>query len=311
MKILISGASGLVGKAASEALRADGHRVGRFVRPGGNLSRRDARWDPASGLIDAEAMEGADAIIHLAGASIAGSRWTEARKEILYSSRVDATRLLVEAIAKLRRKPRVLLAASAVGYYGNRGDEVLTEASAGGEGFLAELARDWEAESLRAESFGVRVVLLRFGMVLSARGGALPRIVTPFKLGLGGRLGGGKQWMSWIALEDVVGVIRAALNDERFSGPVNVVSPNPVRNAEFTRVLAGALHRPAVFPAPAFALRLALGEMADELLLSSQQALPQKLLSASYPFRLRELEPALRSCLAGAGRDRGLSNGSV
>lgn len=301
VKILISGASGLVGKAAGEALRAEGRRVGRFVRPGGNLSRRDVRWDPASGLIDAEAMDGADAVIHLAGASIAGARWTEARKEILYSSRVDATRILVEAIAKLRRKPRVLLAASAVGYYGNRGDESLTESSHSGDGFLAELARDWEAESLRAESFGVRTVLLRFGMILSARGGALPRIVTPFKLGLGGRLGSGKQWMSWISLEDVLGAIRVALSDENLRGPVNVVSPNPVRNADFTRILASALHRPAVFPAPAFALRLALGEMADELLLASQRALPQKLLDLGYAFRFAGLESALGSALAGAG----------
>lgn len=303
MKILISGASGLVGKAAGEALRADGRRVGRFVRPGGNLSRRDVRWDPASGLIDADAVEGADAILHLAGASIAGARWTEARKEILYNSRVDATRILVEAVGKLRRKPRVLLAASAVGYYGNRGDEVLTESSASGDGFLAELARDWEAESLRAESLGVRVVLLRFGMILAARGGALLRMVTPFKLGLGGRLGSGQQWMSWIALEDVIGVIRAALNDENIRGPVNVVSPNPVRNAEFTRALARVLHRPAIFQAPAFALRLALGDMADELLLASQRSLSQKLLASGYAFRFPELEPALGSVLTGAGGD--------
>jgi hypothetical protein len=248
--------------------------------------------------MDRDAMEGADAIIHLAGASIADGRWTEARKNVLCSSRVDSTRILVDAVAALRRRPRAFLAASATGYYGNRGDELLTESSANGSGFLAEVGRDWEAEASRAEALGVRTVLLRFGMILSARGGALPRIVTPFKLGLGGRLGG-EQWMSWIALEDVLGVIRAALADERFSGPVNVATPNPVRNIEFTCTLARVLRRPAIFAAPVFALRLALGhEMADELLLASQRVQPEKLLALAYAFRLSELEHAVRSILA-------------
>jgi uncharacterized protein len=298
LKILISGASGLVGKAATEALRSDGHAVAHFVRPGGNVSPGDVRWDPASGSMDAGAMEGAGAILHFAGAAIGDAHWGEARKKILRSSRVNSTRVLADAIAKLREKPRVLLAASAVGYYGDRGEQMLTESSANGSGFLAALARDWEAESLRGASLGVRSVLLRFGMILSARGGALPRMLTPFKLGLGGRLGSGRQWISWVALEDVIGVIRMVLADERFGGPVNVVAPNPVRNAEFTRVLARALRRPAIFPAPAFALRLALGEMADELLLASQRVLPQKLLAAGYPFRFADLEPALKSTLA-------------
>jgi uncharacterized protein len=297
LKILISGASGVVGKAATEALHFDGHRVAHFVRPGGNVSPGDVRWDPASGSIDAGAMEGADAILHFAGAGIGDARWSEARKKILRSSRVNSTRVLVDAIAKLREKPRVLLVASAVGYYGDRGEEMLTESSANGSGFLAALARDWEAQSLRAESLGVRSVLLRFGMILSPRGGALPRMLRPFKLGLGGRLGSGRQWMSWVALEDVVCVIRMALTSERLSGPVNVVSPNPVRNAEFARVLARILHRPAIFAAPAFALRLTLGEMADELLLASQRVLPQKLLAAGCAFRFADLEPALKSIL--------------
>jgi uncharacterized protein len=298
MRILISGAAGLLGTAVTSAFRADGELVTRFVRPGGAVSSGDVRWDPAAGTADCDPMEGVDAILHLAGAGIGDGRWTKARKLILRSSRVDSTRTLVDAISKLRRKPRILLAASAVGYYGDRGDELLTELSASGSGFLAALAQDWEAESLRAEEFGVRTVLLRFGMILSGQGGALPTIVKPFRLGVGGRLGSGRQWMSWIALEDVLGVIRAALGDERFSGPINAVAPNPVRNAEFTRALARTLHRPAIFPAPAFALRFALGEMADELLLASQRGQPQKLLAAGYAFRFPDLEPALNSILA-------------
>ncbi|HLV93796.1 MAG TPA: TIGR01777 family oxidoreductase [Candidatus Acidoferrales bacterium] len=298
LRILISGASGLVGAAATIALRADGHEVGHLVRSRGSLSTGDVRWDPAAGTADQEAMEGASAIVHLAGAGIGDSRWAEARKKILCSSRVDSTRILVDAISKLRQKPRVLLAASATGFYGNRGDELLAESSAAGSGFLAVLARAWEGESLRAESLGVRTVLLRFGMILSAQGGALPKVITPFKFGVGGRLGSGNQWMSWIALDDVIGVIRAALADEAFSGPVNVVAPNPLRNVDFTRALARALHRPAILPAPAFALRLALGrEMADELLLSSQRVQPQKLIAAGYAFRFPELDPALKTIL--------------
>lgn len=297
MRILISGASGLVGTAAASALRADKHEVNRFVRPGGTCSPRDVRWDPALGFVDADAMEGAEAIVHLAGAGIGDARWSEARKKSLCESRVNSTRTLVGAVARLRRKPRILLAASAVGYYGNRGDDVLNESSANGEGFLAALARDWELESLRAQSIGLRVVLLRFGMILSAEGGALPRMATPFKLGLGGRLGSGRQWVSWIALEDVVGVIRGALADDALSGPVNVVSPAPVRNVELTKALASALHRPAVFPVPGSALRLAFGEMAVELLLASQRVEPARLIEKRYAFRLPELEPALRSML--------------
>jgi len=301
MKILITGASGLVGTAATNALRAGGHTVGRFVRPGGNFAPGDVRWDPAASVVYADAMEGADAIIHLAGASIGEGRWTEDRKRILRSSRLDSTRILVDAIAKLRRKPRALLTASAIGYYGSRGDEILTESSSNGNDFLAQLARDWEAESLRAQALGVRTVLLRFGVILSARGGALPKMLTPFKLGVGGRLGDGKQWMSWVALGDVVGVIRAALAEDRYSGSINVVAPNPVQNAEFTRALASALHRPAIFPAPAFMLRLALGEIADELLLVSQRVQPAKLLASGFTFRYTDLQPALRVILGGEG----------
>lgn len=298
MRILIAGASGLVGTAATNALRSDGHTVARLVRPGSSAETGDIRWDPADATVDLAAMDGADALINLSGASIGEGRWTVERKSLLRSSRLASTRVLIDALAKLERKPRVLLGASAVGYYGSRGDEVLAETSSNGQGFLAELARDWEAESLRAQPLGLRTVLLRFGVILSTRGGALPKMLTPFKLGAGGRLGSGKQWMPWVALEDVIGAMRVALADERFNGPANVVSPNPVQNANFTRALASALRRPALFPAPAFALRLALGEMADELLLSSQHAKPQKLLDAGFHFRYPDLESALRAIVA-------------
>jgi uncharacterized protein (TIGR01777 family) len=297
MKILISGASGLVGTAATNALRADGHAVAHLVRPGGNPSIGDVPWDPAAGLIDATALEGAEAVIHLCGASIGQGRWTPQRKTLLRSSRIDSTRLLVDALAKLRQRPRVFLAASAIGYYGNRGDELLTESSSNGDDFLAKLTRDWEGESLRAQTLGVRTILLRFGVILSTRGGALPRMLLPFRLGIGGRLGSGKQWMSWVALDDAVGAIRAALADQRLRGPLNIVAPDPVQNSEFTRVLARALRRPALFPAPAFMLRLALNEMADALLLISQRVRPQKLLDAGFRFQFPELQTAMKSTL--------------
>ncbi|HTU32943.1 MAG TPA: TIGR01777 family oxidoreductase [Candidatus Acidoferrum sp.] len=299
MRILISGGSGLVGAAAASALCADGHEVRRLVRPGSHSSEGGVvRWDPASGFVDVEGIEGTDVIVHLGGAGIGDARWSEARKKVLRQSRVSSTRILVDAVARLRRKARIFLAASAVGYYGDRGDEVLSESSSNGAGFLAALARDWEAESLRAESAGLRVVLLRFGMILSAKGGALPSMTTPFKLGVGGRLGNGRQWVSWIALEDVVGVIRTVLADEGLSGPVNVVSPAPVRNSEFTNTLARVLHRPAIFPVPALALRLAFGEMANELLLASQRAEPAKLTERGYEFRVPDLERTLRLSLS-------------
>ncbi len=298
MKVLISGASGLVGAALTESLRSDGHAVAHLVRPDGAALAGDIRWDPTSGFVNLDAMEAADAAVNLNGASIGGGRWTPARKKILRTSRVDSTRFLVESLARLKQKPRVLVSASAVGYYGNRGDEILNESSAAGDDFLAELCGDWEAEALRAQSSGIRTVLARFGIILSAKGGALKQMLTPFKLGLGGRLGSGKQWMSWVALDDVIGILRAALSNEQVSGPVNVVSPNPVQNSEFTRVLASVLHRPAIFPAPAFALRVALGEMADALLLSSQRVHAERPPVATYAFRYENLEPALHAILA-------------
>jgi uncharacterized protein (TIGR01777 family) len=298
MKVLISGGSGLVGTALTEPLRSEGHTVALLVRPGDAASEGDIRWDPSSGFVNLDAMEATDAVVNLNGASIGGGRWTSARKKILCTSRVDSTRFLVDSIAHLKQKPRVFVSASAVGYYGNRGDEILTESSAPGNDFLAEVCRDWEAEELRAQASGIRTVITRFGVILSSNGGALKQMLTPFKLGMGGRLGSGQQWMSWIALDDVVGILRSALSNEQVSGPVNVVAPNPVQNSEFTRVLASVLHRPAIFPAPAFALRLAIGEMADALLLSSQRVHSERPPSATYAFQYENLEPALHAILA-------------
>jgi uncharacterized protein (TIGR01777 family) len=247
--------------------------------------------------VDLAGIEGTDVVIHLSGAGIGDGRWTSARKQLLRSSRIDTTRVLVDSLSKLKQKPRALLVASAIGYYGNAGDEILTESSANGTDFLALLCRDWEAEARRAAPMGIRTATLRFGIILSGKGGAIPSMLTPFKLGLGGRLGSGKQWMSWIAIEDVIGVIRFAIANEQVSGPVNVVAPNPVRNEEFTRLLAGMLHRPAIFPAPAFVLKLAMGEMADGVLLGSNRVRPEKLLAAGYSFRFQILEPALRAAV--------------
>ncbi|MGA8142729.1 MAG: TIGR01777 family oxidoreductase [Candidatus Acidiferrales bacterium] len=297
MKILISGSSGLVGSAASAALQSDGHNVGHLVRPGGASRPGEIRWDPMQATVDVPAMEGTDVVIHLSGAGIADGRWTSERKKLLRSSRIDTTRVLVDSLSRLKQKPRTLLVASAIGYYGDCGDEVLTESSANGTDFLALLCRDWEAEARRAAALGIRTVMLRFGVVLSGKGGALPRMLTPFKLGLGGRLGSGRQWMSWIGIEDVIGIIRYAIANEQVSGPVNVVAPNPVRNQEFTRLLAGMLHRPAIFPAPEFILRLAMGEMADAVLLASDRVQPERILAAGYGFRFQILEPALRAAV--------------
>lgn len=298
MKILISGASGLVGKALARRLQEDGHTVTRLVRPGGGNSPGDIFWDPMAATVDAPAMEGFDAVIHLSGASIAERRWTPERKAVLRNSRIASTRVLVDTLSGLKQKPRVFLCASAIGYYGNRGDEVLTESSEGGADFLALATRDWEAEARRAELAGIRTARLRFGVILSAEGGALPRMLTPFKYGIGGRLGTGNQWMSWIALEDVVEIAGSAMASDEFLGPVNVVAPSPVRNSEFTRIAAAALRRPALFSAPPFALRLALGEMADSLLLSSQRVIPERLLAMGHKFRFVNLDAALASILA-------------
>ena len=300
MRILVSGSTGFLGTELVETLEQQGHAVGRLMRPGTarkSTARADpqaVQWDPVAGQFDAAVAEGAEALIHLAGASIAGGRWNASRKELLRTSRIDATRHLIGALAKLRRPPRVIVAASAIGYYGNRGDEILTEASAPGNDFLAVACQEWEAEAARGAEFGARVVSLRFGIILAAHGGALPRMALPFKLGAGGRLGDGRQWMTWLTLREAVRIIQFALTNSVLAGPVNAVTPNPIRNSEFTRVLAKTLHRPAVFPAPAFALRMALGEMADALLLISQKVIPSKLADSGYAF----LQPSLATALA-------------
>ncbi|MGC2673988.1 MAG: TIGR01777 family oxidoreductase, partial [Candidatus Acidiferrum sp.] len=254
-------------------------------------------WNPATGELGGAAV-GADAVVNLAGASIAGGRWTIERKAELRSSRIDTTRALVTALAKMNARPRVLVSASATGFYGNRGEELLTEDSSPGNDFLSNLAEEWEAEALKAEALAIRVVLARFGIILARDGGALPKIVLPFRFFAGGKIGTGKQWMSWIALDDVIEILRLALERGEIRGPINVVSPQPVQNAEFTKTLATAMRRPALFPAPAFALRLALGEMADALLLSSQRVLPQKLQNLGYRFLHADLKSALTAVLS-------------
>jgi uncharacterized protein (TIGR01777 family) len=301
MKILVTGSTGLVGNALVSALVKDGHTVCRLMRPeslvaGGTKDGFNVAWNPATGELGGAAV-GADAVVNLAGASIAGGRWSAGQKAMLRSSRIDTTRALVGALAKMNARPRVLVSASAIGIYGNRGDELLTEESNAGAGFLAELAREWEEEALKAESIGIRVVLARFGIILARDGGALAKMVTPFKLGVGGKLGSGAQWMSWVTLEDVVGILRMAIDKADVRGAVNVVAPKPVQNAEFTKLLASALRRPALFPAPAFALRLALGEMADALLLSSQRVVPSLLERSGYRFLHASLAPALAAVL--------------
>jgi hypothetical protein len=300
MRILVSGSTGMVGTAFVEALAGEGHTVVRLLRPASAHPPQMGavvRWDPVGDQFDGAAADGADAVVHLAGASIASGRWTAARKAVLRTSRVEATRHLVANLTKLSRPPRVFVCASAVGYFGDRGDEALTEQSVPGGDFLAQLARDWEAAAARAAEAGMRVVSLRFGVILSPRGGALPQMLLPFRLGLGGRLGSGRQWMSWLTLAETVSIVRWALENASAQGPVNAVAPNPVRNAEFTKTLGRVLRRPTIFPAPAFALRLALGEMAGALLLSSQRVLPKRLEAAGYRFLHTELEPALRAVL--------------
>ncbi|HTU00830.1 MAG TPA: TIGR01777 family oxidoreductase [Candidatus Sulfotelmatobacter sp.] len=296
MQIGVTGVHGLAGSALVPFLRAEGHRVARFVR-GAPQESDEIAWTPDSGISDPPRAEGLDAVIHLAGESIAG-RWTEARKAEIRRSRVEGTRRLCESLARLARPPRVLLSASAVGFYGNRGGEMLLETSAPGSGFLADVCRGWEAATAPLAKAGVRVVHLRFGMMLSQAGGGLGTMLLPFRLGLGGKLGAGDQFMSWVALDDVLTATRHILSMESLVGPVNVVAPSPVTNAEFARTLAGSLHRPALLPAPAFALRLALGEMADEMLLASQRALPGRLRETGYEFRFPQLDAALRHLLA-------------
>jgi uncharacterized protein len=297
LHVAVTGAHGLIGSALRRRLEATGHRVTPLVRrmaKAGEIS-----WDPDSGRLEPAQLERVDAVIHLAGENV-GARWTAARKRRIKSSRIEGTHLLSEAIAQARRRPAVLVSASAIGIYGNRGDEVLAENSPPGDAaldFLAEVCREWEAAAEPARASGVRVVHPRFGVVLSAEGGALEKMLLPFRLGLGGRLGSGTQWMSWISIDDVVGAIIHVLLTESFSGPVNLVAPEPVRNRDFTAILGRVLSRPTPFAVPAAALRLALGEMANSTLLASVRVLPKRLLAAGYRFEHADLETALRYLL--------------
>ncbi len=303
MKILVTGSTGLVGTALTQSFKNTEHTVCRLIRPGtaaesvSSSEGFDVSWDPETGHLGGAAV-GAEAAVNLAGAPIAEARWNAQRKMMIRASRVSTTRSLVAALAKMAIRPRVLVSASAIGYYGNRGDELLNEGSGPGSDFLSEIAKEWEAEALKAEALGIRVVCVRFGIILAKNGGALPKMVKAFRLGVGGKIGSGQQWMSWISLVDVVGILRLALEDGTVRGPINVVAPQPVRNADFTQALAKALHRPALFRVPAFALRLALGEMADALLLASQRVQSAQLEKAGYRFLYPNLPDALAAVLS-------------
>ena len=301
MKILLAGSSGLVGTALGSALAKAGHTVCRLIRPQsaaveGAKEGFAVAWNPATGELGGAGV-GADAVVNLAGASIADGRWSTQRKELLRSSRIDTTRALVNALAKMNARPSVLVSASAIGIYGDRGNETLTEESNPGTNFLAGLAQEWETEALKAEALGIRVVVARFGIILAREGGALAKMMLPFKFGAGGKLGSGRQWMSWVMLEDVVGALKLTIENSAARGAINFVAPQPLQNFEFTRILAKALRRPALFPAPAFALRLALGEMADALLLSSQRVAPRALEESGYRFLHADLSTALKTLL--------------
>jgi uncharacterized protein (TIGR01777 family) len=300
MRILVTGASGFFGRQVVAALSRDRHEVLRLTRgPLDPADPRLLRWDPSKAQIDERAAQGLDAVIHLAGEGIADARWTEVYKQRLRDSRILSTRLLVDALAAQGRKPRVFVAASAVGYYGDRGSEDLTESSRPGAGFLASLCVDWETEASRAAALGVRVVQMRLGVVLGPGGGVLKKTATPFKLGLGGKLGTGRQWMSWIAAPDAVRALLLFLERERCSGAYNLCSPNPVTNAQYTQSLRRAFNRPALMPVPAFVLRLALGEMADALLLASQRALPLRLKAEGFDWSMPYVGEALNRLLQG------------
>jgi uncharacterized protein len=293
-RVLVSGVSGPIGAALLPALRARRSKILRLVR--GTVTGDDqVAWDPDKGIAP-EKIEGFDAVIHLAGETIVG-RWTAAKKARILGSRVQGTRGLAEALAKTSQRPRVFLCASAVGYYGNRGDEVLRENSPPGSDFLSMVCEQWEGASRAAADARIRTVNTRFGVILSRDGGALPKMLPAFRMGAGGRIGDGRQWWSWIHIADVVGAILHALDTVSVNGPVNVVAPAPVTNAEFTKVLASLLHRPAVLPMPAFAARLAFGEMADALLLASQRVEPSKLLASKYAFQYPRLDMALSHIL--------------
>lgn len=298
MTILITGASGLIGKAVAKSLSANGHEL-LLAGRGEPKTQNQIKWTVEEGFDEAarERLEGIDAVIHLAGESIAGLRWTDEKKKAIRESRVTGTHNLINELAKLKRKPDVLISASAIGFYGDRGDEIVTETSPPGDTFLSEVCREWEIESRRAEDLGIRTVLLRNAIVLSKDGGALGTMLTPFKLGVGGIVGSGKQWMSWVSLDDVVSIINLALEDEKLRGAVNVTSPNPVTNEEFTKTLGEVLYRPTIIPLPEFAVNLVFGEMGDALLIDSTRVEPKRLIDAGYKFKFTDLRSALENAV--------------
>jgi len=292
--VLVSGASGFIGAALLPALRERGYSVTRLVR--GPVTGADqVTWNPSK-TVPPDYVSGFNAVIHLSGEAIVG-RWTEAKKRRIIESRVQATTHLAEALAKAPQQPQVFVSASAIGYYGDHGDEILKEESSSGSSFLSEVCRQWEAGSKPATDAGIRTLQMRFGVVLSAKGGALEKMLLPFRLGVGGRLGNGRQWMSWVALDDVVGAIQHALANASLQGPVNTVAPNPVTNIDFTKALAVTLKRPAIFPMPAFAVRIVFGEMGEELFLASERVVPAKLSATGYQFKYPELTRALAAIL--------------
>jgi uncharacterized protein (TIGR01777 family) len=296
MKVLIAGASGLVGSALVPKLEAEGAKVTRLVRssPSG---AGEIEWHPNNDQIDAIQLEGFDAIMNFAGENVAAGRWTDEQKKKIHDSRVNGTHLLSEAIGKLKKRPAVFLCASATGIYGDRGDELLDEESDSGGGFLAGVCREWEEATEPAIRAGVRTVNLRFGPILAREGGMLAKLLTPFKMGMGGKVGSGKQYISWVAIDDAIEAIKLALHNQSLRGPLNIVSPNPITNEAFTKTLGHVLSRPTALAMPAFAVRLAFGEMADEVLLVSQRVTPKKLSDAGYQFQYPELEEALRKNL--------------
>ena len=299
-RILISGASGLIGSALIAALEQRDYAVTRLKRnpcAGGN----ELAWD-SSRVLPPELVSGFEAVIHLAGEPVA-ARWTAAKKKAILDSRVVGTRHLSEALAHAPQPPRVLISASAIGYYGNDGDEIANESSPSGEGFLPEVCRQWEAATRPASDAGIRTVQVRIGVVLSVKGGVLKEMLTPFRIGFGAQIGKGQQWMSWIHIEDLIGAILCILNNDRLEGPVNLVTPAPVRNSEFTKTLASVLQRPAIFRIPAFALRMIFGDMADEVLLASQRVEPEKLIRSEFDFKYANLRSALQEILGRAKRD--------